>query len=94
MIEAVGTPPDDGGGYGAPLIEDRPMIPVVARPTILALEKTDPPALIPPGAESVVATIGPAVMVEAVMVDAVKLLNRALPIVNDETAIVLVTMPG
>jgi len=94
MIEAVGTPPDDGGGYGAPLIEDRPMIPVVARAGILALVRTDAPALIPPGAESVVAVIGPDVMVEALTVEAVKLLNRALPIESVETAIVLVTMPG
>jgi hypothetical protein len=48
------------------------MIPVVARAGILALVKTDPPALIPPGAESVVATIGPDVMVEALTVEAVK----------------------
>jgi hypothetical protein len=47
------------------------MIEVVAKPTMLALEKTDPPALIPLGAERVVATIGPAVIVEALMVEAV-----------------------
>jgi hypothetical protein len=72
MIEAVGRPVA-GGGYGAPLIEDKLMIDCVARAGILALVRTDAPALIPLGAERVVAIIGPDVMVEAVTVEAVKL---------------------